>query len=145
ALVTAGVITQHVAFELLTILTLFALARFLRNRVRRGGDLTAALLGIAFATVEISVVLIGSALVGMAWFLRSGGLGTLSVLIARGAVWFAAALLLVWPMGFIHLNALKGYAYLAYIAIYRKTFNPIGPMDLWGFKLKAYPYEFILP
>jgi hypothetical protein len=42
------------------------------------------------------------------------------------------------------LSVLKGYLYLAYLAAYRKTFSPISPVDLWGFKLKTYPTEFVL-
>src|SRR5262249_40139919 len=53
--------------------------------------------------------------------------------------------LVVWPKGILELNLLKGYSYLAYMAISRKTFVPIGPLQLWTHKLAAYPLEFILP
>jgi hypothetical protein len=43
------------------------------------------------------------------------------------------------------LNALKGYVYLAYLALARKTFTPISPRQLWAEKLKTYPLEFVLP
>jgi hypothetical protein len=42
------------------------------------------------------------------------------------------------------LGFVKGYLYLAYIAIFRKGFTQVTPLQLWGFKLKTYPLEFVL-
>jgi Dolichyl-phosphate-mannose-protein mannosyltransferase len=144
-LTTAVTITQHIAFELLAILTLFAMALFLRTGNRRWWDATAALAAASFASVEISAVLIAAIVLTLILFRWKEGWKPLAALLGRGIAWFLVTVLVIWPAGILKLNALKGYAYLAYMAVIRKTFSPISAGQLWGFKLKTYPYEFILP
>jgi hypothetical protein len=67
------------------------------------------------------------------------------MLFARGAAAFALTLTVIWPKGLLELSFVKGYLYLAYMAVLRKTFSPIGPLALWGFKIRTYPLEFVLP
>jgi hypothetical protein len=69
----------------------------------------------------------------------------LLVLFGKGAACFVLVVAIIWPPGVFELNALKGYVYLAYIAIARKTFTPIGPRELWVLKLKTQPLELALP
>jgi hypothetical protein len=143
ALVTATTITQHIAFALLAVVALFLLALYIRTARSRWWYVTCALLALAFASVEISIILIGVVVLSMAILHWRDGLKTTFLLILKGALVFVVALIVVWPSGVLRLGALKGYLYLAYMAIYRKTFTPIGPFDLWGFKLKTYPLEFL--
>jgi hypothetical protein len=144
ALVAATGITQHVAFAFLACCTLFALAEFLRTGQDRFWYVASALAAASFAAVEIAAVMIASMAVTVVALDRKRGFKPLLSLFARGAVCFLAALAVLWPPGVFKLNALKGYMYLAYIAVGRKTFTPIGPLDLWGFKLRVYPLEFVL-
>src|ERR1019366_1748902 len=60
ALVAATGITQHVMFGLMAALTLFPLSLFCRTGERRFWYLTAAALGLAFATVETSFILVAA-------------------------------------------------------------------------------------
>lgn len=144
ALVAATAITQHVAFAFLACGALFAVAEFLRTGEKRFWYAAAVLMAAAFAAVEIAAVMIGSVVVTVAWANRNWGIKALISLFARGAVCFLAALALLWPPGVFQLNALKGYMYLAYMAVARKTFTPISPLSLWSFKLREYPLEFAL-
>ncbi|MGA2115961.1 MAG: hypothetical protein ABSH56_14560 [Bryobacteraceae bacterium] len=145
ALVAATFITQHVAFEVLSLVTLFAAAQFFRTGQIRWWYLTAVLAAAGFATVEIAAVLIGALLLSLVLLRWQDGFRALAGLLARGAAWFLLALVVLWPKGLLELNALKGYLYLAYMAIERKTFSPISAIDLWIFKIKTYPAEFVLP
>jgi hypothetical protein len=47
----------------------------------------------------------------------------------------------VWPMGVLQLNFLKGYLQLAYMALYRKTFAPLGTFEMLAMKWLASPLE----
>ena len=143
-LVAATSITQHVAFAFLACCALFAVAEFLRTGRERYWYAAAALMAAAFAVVEIGLVMAGSIVVTVALLEWRQGFRKLLGLFASGAVCFIAALALLWPLGVFKLNALKGYAYLAYIAVARKTFSPISPLELWGFKVRVYPLEFVL-
>jgi hypothetical protein len=145
ALVTGTAITQHIAFEILAFLSLFTLAIYCRTRQVRWWYATAVLLAWSFAAVEISSVLIGASVLTLIFTHWGDRPKAVVVLIAKGVLWFLGALVLIWPKGLLELNVLKGYLYLAYIAVYRKTFSPIGPRELWGFKIKTYPLEFVLP
>jgi len=142
---TAMTITQHITYEFLAVLSLFALALFFRTGNQRFWYATAVLLAASFAAVETGAVLIAAVLLTLILLRWQAGWKVLAVLIARGALWFLATLLVIWPMGVLQLNGLKGYAYLAYLALVRKTFSPVGAIEMWGFKLKTYPYEFLLP
>jgi hypothetical protein len=144
-LVTATAITQHVVFTFLACCTLFAVAEFLRSGRDRWWYAAAALMAASFAAVEIAAVMIGSVVLTIVLLEWRRGFKYLLGLFARGAVCFVAVLAILWPPGVFKLDALKGYAYLAYVALGRKTFTPIGPLDLWGFKLRTYPLEFVLP
>ena len=143
ALVTATSITQHVAFELTCLVTLFAAAQYVRTRGPHWWNATTAALACSFAAVEISIVLIGAILLSVAATHWEDGPRVLLRRIFNGAGVFLITLTIVWPFGVLNLNAAKGYLYLAYMAVSRKTFTPIGPLDLWTFKIKTYPFEFL--
>lgn len=145
ALVAATIITQHVMFGLMAALTLFPLAMFCRTGKHRYWYLTAAAAGVAFATVETSFVLVAAVMLVFGLTQIKTGWKPALGLFARGIPIFVAAILVVWPKGVLVLNGLKGYIYLGYIALVKKTFTPISPVSLWTFKFRTYPEEFIVP
>jgi hypothetical protein len=145
ALVTATTITQHVIYAFFGILAQFACALFLRTRDRRYWYATAALLALSFASVEIGFVLLVAIVASIVIALWKDGWREIGKLLTKGLLAFVATLALIWPKGLLELGFVKGYAYLAYMAVLRKTFSPIGPLALWGFKLRTYPLEFVLP
>ena len=147
ALVTSMVISQHLAFILVSLLTLAAAARFLRDFNPRWFYAMMALLAVCYATVESAAFLT----VGLALTLFcarrdllarfDGWRGFLS-LAARGLLAWAIGLLISWPMGLLTLNVLKGYLAMGYIAVSRKTFSPISFTEMWIAKFNASPWEF---
>jgi hypothetical protein len=145
ALVSSTTVTQHVMFTLVGAVTLFLIAQFFRTGERVWWYAGAATLGIAFATVESSFILVATIILLLAMRAPQIGWKAAWQLFLRGIAAFIAAVLIVWPKGVLQLGALKGYLYLAYMALSRKTFTPIGPVQLWFFKLTAYPEEFVIP
>jgi len=145
ALLTATMISQHLAYLFLACLGLFAAAMYLRTREMRYWYATAALLAICFDTVEISLVLIAAVVLSVIVLDWSAGWRKILLLFGKGAAIFVGVMAIVWPPGVFELNALKGYASLAYLAIARKYFTPISPRQLWLQKLETYPLEFVLP
>jgi hypothetical protein len=59
----------------------------------------------------------------------------------RGLAVFVLTLLVVWPGGVIQLGLVRGFVYLVYIAVSRKTFSPIGPLDTWVARFTSAPWE----
>src|SRR3984957_1034346 len=143
-LVTGTAITQHVVFALAACAALFAMSEFLKTRRDRWWYIAAALAGVSFAAVEISVVLVGVMVLLLIGFERARGFRTLAAMIGKGILCFLGAVVVIWPAGIYKLGAIRGYLYLAYIAVARKTFTPIGPVELWEQKITAYPLEFVL-
>lgn len=147
ALVTSILITQHLAFILVSLLTLAAAGRFLRDFSPRWFYAMMALLAVAYATVESAAFLtLGLAL---ALFLaraellaRFGGWRGLAALAGRGLLAWCLGLLLSWPMGLLNLNVLKGFLAMGYIAVSRKTFSPISFTEMWIAKFVGSPWEF---
>jgi 4-amino-4-deoxy-L-arabinose transferase-like glycosyltransferase len=145
ALVSATVITQHTTFSLLAGATLFLMARFYRDLEPHYWYATAAALGLAFATVETGVLLVGTIVLTYPVVAFRLGWKNLAGLFLRGAAVFLGAVLVVWPMGILKLGSLKGFVYLGYMALSRKAFSPIGPVQLWVYKFRVYPLEFVIP
>jgi hypothetical protein len=145
ALFSATLVSQHILYTLIAAATLFLMALFCRDLDRRYWDGVAAALGLAFATVETSFVLLGAMLLTLA--LMAGRLGwrNLGSLLTRGILAFVVAILFVWPKGILQLGVLKGYLYLGYMAIKKRTFSPITPSQLWTEKFHDYPLEFVIP
>jgi hypothetical protein len=146
ALVTAGEITQHIAFLFTTVLTLWMMSLFCRRLELRYWYATMGGLALAFSAVETaSLLAMTLALVLIAlyrpiaakwpsWRTRTGYL-------LRGVGVFVLTLFVVWPAGIFKLALLRGFVYLVYIAVSRKTFSPIGPLDTWVARFTGAPWE----
>ena len=123
ALVTATAITQHVMYALLSTLALFTCGFFLRTRNPRYWYATAALLAAAFAAVEIAFVLLIAVAVSVAIAFWRDGWRQIAVLLGKGVAAAVLTLAVIWPKGMLALGFVKGYLYLAYIALLRKDFR----------------------
>lgn len=149
ALVTSLAITQHTLFILLTVLTLYFVGLFCRDLAPRYWYLAMGSLALAFSTVETTVLVLAA--VGVTLLLQWKGLREkfhrrdLGWLLGRGLAVFVVVFVSVWPAGLLKLSVVKGYFYLAYMTLRRKTFVPTGPEELWAAKLRTAPLEFILP
>ncbi len=149
ALSAASGITQHVLFTFFCIASLLACSRFLRNLELKWFYASVALIACAVCTVETSVLMLAALGVSMIvehrrirmkWPTLRG----LGGLIGRGIGVFALTMLVCWPMGVLKLGIAKGFLQLAYIAVYRKTFSPLGPLGLWETEFSVSPAEFSL-
>jgi len=146
-LYTSMIISQHLIFIPVCLLTLAAAGRFLRHFDPRWFYAMMALLALGYATVESAAFLtLGLALclflVRRELLARFDGWRGLLKLGARGLLAWTLAMLLVWPMGILTLNFLKGYLAMGYIAVSRKTFSPISFLEMWTAKFTASPWEF---
>jgi Dolichyl-phosphate-mannose-protein mannosyltransferase len=145
ALLTATMITQHLPYTFFACLALFAVALYLRSRQVRYWYAGAALLAASFAAVEIASVLVGAVALSVIVLDWREGWKKILALMGKGALVFAGALAIIWPPGVYELDGLKGYVYLAYLALVRKVFTPITPRQLWVQSIKNHPLEFVLP
>ncbi|MCS6953865.1 MAG: glycosyltransferase family 39 protein [Bryobacterales bacterium] len=148
-LVTSLAITQHTLFIFLTVLTLYFAALFCRDLAPRNWYLAMATLALAFATVETTVLVL-AALALMLLLQRKRIVTTFDPrergrLLVRGLAVFMGVFLAAWPAGLLKLGLLKGYLYLAYMTLHRKTFVAGGPEELWVAKFRTAPLEFVLP
>ncbi len=147
ALVTCMAISQHLVFVLVSLLTLAAAGRFLRDFNPRWFYAMMALLAIAYATVESAAFLTAGLFITFLFARRdllrhfAGWRGLLAPA-ARGLLTWTLVLLLSWPMGLLNLNFLKGYLAMGYLALSRQNFSPISFTEMWIAKFQASPWEF---
>jgi hypothetical protein len=149
ALMAASSISQHVLFTFFCVASLLACSLFFRNLESKWFYATLALMACAVCTVETSAVLLSA--LGLSMIVEHRRirekwptLKALAGLLLRGAGVFLLAILVCWPVGLLKLGIAKGFLYLAYIAVYRKTFSPLSPLGLWEANFRASPWEYIL-
>ncbi len=148
ALSAASSITQHLPFTFFCVASLFACSLFFRRMTSGRFYLAVALIACAFCTVETSVLLLAG--LGLAMILEYKRvreqwptLKAFAGLLVRGTGVFVFTMLLLWPMGVLQLGVAKGFLGLIYIAVYRKTFSPLGPLGLWKAEFTVSPFEFV--
>jgi hypothetical protein len=149
ALTAASGITQHVLFTFFCVASLLACSMFVRNLESKWFYAALALIACAVCTVETSVLLLGA--LGLTMIVEHRRVRqkwptfrALGGLIARGTSVFLLTILICWPMGLLQLGIAKGFLGLIYIAVYRKTFSPVGPLGLWAAEFRVSPAEFTL-
>lgn len=146
AVTTAVEITQHIAFLVAAVVTLWVMGLFCRYVNRRYFHATMACLGFAFAVVETASLLMMTFAVVLIVLHRPiaerwPSWRSRIVVLLQGVAVFAAALFVFWPAGILKLSVLRGFVYLVYIAVSRKTFSPIGPLQTWTARFTASPWE----
>jgi hypothetical protein len=146
ALVTATQITQHIAFLFTAMLTLWMLGLFVKDFKARYWYATMASLALAIAAVEMSALVGATIVVVLALVYRQLRERWPSVrdqmsLLLKGAGVLVAVLFIVWPAGIYKLSVARGFLFLAYMALERKTFSPNSPLQLWQMKFTASPWE----
>jgi hypothetical protein len=149
ALTAAFFITQHVLFTFFCIASLTACSMFLRNLEAKWFYASIALISCAVCTVETSVLILGA--LGLSMLVEHRRvrekwltLKTFTGLILRGFGVFVLTMLICWPMGILKLGIAKALLQQIYIAVYRKTFSPLGPLGLWETEFRVSPAEFSL-
>ncbi len=142
-LVTSTSITPHVMLILFSGLTLFLMGRYARKLEAPYWYATAAALAAAVCSVETSFILASAVILTLLIVAGRRGWQYLVPLFLKGAGIFLLVTAVLWPKGILQLNLARGYLYLAYIAVYRRTFSPISPAALWQSRLLWYPLEFV--
>lgn len=149
ALMTTAEVTQHIFFMLMATLTLWALAVFCRTLSERWWYLTMAGLALSLLAVESAfmvactifvVLLILWKPIAQKWPSPK----TRIVLFLKGVGVFFATMFVLWPASLIKLGVARGYVYLAYIALQRKTFSSRGVVESWLLHFRVAPFEHAL-
>lgn len=146
ALITSTEITQHFLFTFFAASLLWALGLFCRTLALRYWYLTMVLLALSLATVE-SAFMLALAIAFCLIYLwkpiceRWPALSQRVNILLKGVGLFLVVLFVVWPAGVYKLSVVRGYLYLAYAALERKSFSPLGPFQVWWMKFVASPWE----
>lgn len=146
---TAFKVSPHALFVLLTLSTLFLLARMLYAGTRAGWYPAVALLCGAVLTFEYASVLAVVFLLVLLLHRKTlfGDLrkGELRRLLLRSAGAFILLFFLFWPAGIYKLTLVKNYIFIAYFALVRKEniLTP-GAAALWWDRFTHSPFEFLL-
>lgn len=145
-LITATEITQHFLFTFFAAAMLWTLGLFCKTLAVRYWYFTMALLALALATVESAFMLgltIALCLIYLWKPIRERWPGTWEriSLLLKGIGLFLLVLFVVWPAGVYKLSVVRGYLFMAYFALQRKTFSPLGPLQVWWMKFAASPWE----
>jgi hypothetical protein len=145
ALVAATQVTQHGMFTFTAALVLFLLSGYARAGDRRWLWAASAALAVAVSAVETASVLfvaLAVTLLYLHWPLAAQWRMLLRRSLESLAA-FVVGLFCIWPAGLILLSLVKGFLMLAYIAVYRKTFSPIGPLEMFRLYIVTSPWELV--
>jgi 4-amino-4-deoxy-L-arabinose transferase-like glycosyltransferase len=139
----------HTLFTLCYTASLLLAAVWMDNG-RRGywyAAVTAA--ALAFATLEVALVLIVT-LAACVWLVRRRWMDGYDRrawvgFLARSMGVFAATVALVWPAGLFKLSFLKAYAFMAYLALFRKAaWGGESVWASWWTRIQSSPVEWLL-
>ncbi len=107
------------------------------------------LTGLAAATLEVAFVLV-AALAAVCWIERKRTFAGWPARAwfqfgARSAAALLATLMVVWPAALLKLSALKAYAFMAYLSVFRKAaWGEAGVIESWRLLLKSSAVEWLL-
>ncbi len=135
-------LAPHHLFALLSAGFLFILSRFAASGRRIYWYGAVVFAGLAFCTLEVSFVLILT--LAICAFVERRRLEADWRLAGKSIALFIATVLLVWPAAFYKLSFVKGYLFMAYLALFRKS--PWGTenfFEVWGHRVLNSPLEWI--
>ncbi|HLK20395.1 MAG TPA: hypothetical protein VKT81_15675 [Bryobacteraceae bacterium] len=133
-------LAPHQLFALLSVVFLFLLLKFLDTKLRIYwfGSVIAA--GLAFCTLEVAFVLIGT--LAVCAYVGRRPLQIDLRLIGTSLGLFAGTVLIVWPAAIYKLSFVKAYLFMAYLGLFRKS--PWGNeaiFDVWRHRVLDSPLE----
>ena len=135
-------LAPHHLFALLSVVFLFLLAKFVASgqRIYWYGAVVAA--GLAFCTLEVAFVLIIT--LAICAFVERRRLEAGWRLAARSLALFVATVLVVWPAAIYKMSFVKGYLFMAYLALFRNSpWGNQGFFEVWGHRILDSPLEWI--
>ena len=138
---TAAIISAHAPYVFFSALTLLLFAGYLQTGSPRLWYFFVAAFTCAFCSIDYAILLLVTAVICLFVF-RKTRLPTRSVVL-RSVLLFFGLLVILWPMGLFKLTALKGYFYIAYLAMQRKgSYGDYGPFTIWWQRFNAAPVEY---
>jgi hypothetical protein len=133
-------LAPHQLFALLSALFLFFLMKFAASGRRIYWYTAVASAGLAFCTLEVAFVMIITLGIFGIVVRRHAGQGWR--LTARSLAVFFATVLVMWPAAIYKLSFVKGYLFMAYLALFRKSpWGTAGVFEIWGHRLLDSPLE----
>jgi 4-amino-4-deoxy-L-arabinose transferase-like glycosyltransferase len=135
-------ITPHVPYVLFTILTLLLFARYLQTGNATTWYASVVSFACAFCSIDYAILLpITVAACLLVFPERRLALGAL----LRSLLLFLGCVLALWPLGLLKLSAIKGYFYIAYLAMERKgSYGDDTPWNVWLRRFSDSPVEYAL-
>ena len=136
-------LAPHQAFVCCYLAELVLLAKTVATGNRRYFYLAAVAAALGCCLLEVGFVMVATLIV--CGFVERRGLRADLAFIARSFVLFAATVLVVWPGAILKLSFVKGYLFMAYLAIVRKSaWGSESLPDIWRGRILHSPLEWLL-
>jgi hypothetical protein len=133
-------LAPHHLFAFLSVAFLFLVLKFLATGGRTYWYGAAVAAGLAFCTLEVAFVLIGT--LAICGYLERRKLRPGWRSAGTSLAFFAGTVLIVWPAALYKLSFVKGYLFMAYLGLLRKSpWGNEGFLDVWRHRLLDSPLE----
>jgi hypothetical protein len=136
-------LAPHQLFALCSLASLILLLKAVAGGQRRYWYGAVVSAGLAFCTLEITIVLLAT--LAISGFVERRRWGVGRPFVAKSLAVFLATVLVFWPAALLRLSFVKAYAVLAYQALLRQSpWGSAGFLDTWRTRILASPLEWIL-
>jgi hypothetical protein len=133
-------LAPHHLFALFSACFLFLLMKFVAGGKRNYWYAAVLLAALAFCTLEVAFVLIIT--LGICGFVERRRAGLSWRVVGESFALFLTTVLVVWPAAIYKLSFLKGYLFMAYLALFRKSpWGTEGFFEVWGRRALDSPLE----
>jgi hypothetical protein len=133
-------ITPHIPYVLFTTLTLLIFARYLQTGSMKLWYATVVAFAVAFCSIDYAILL---AITFAICFLLFKERRPPAGILLRSILVFLGSLAILWPVGLFELSAIKGYFYIAYLAMQRKgSYGDDTPLTIWIRRFTDAPVEY---
>ena len=104
-----------------------------------------AVVAAALSCCLLEVGFVAVATVIICGYLERRSLRADRALAIRSLLTFVATVLVIWPSAIVKLSFVKGYLFMAYLALFRKTpWGPEGFVETWGKRVLSSPVEWLV-
>ncbi len=142
AVIASSELAPHQFFALCSLVSLIMLVKAIATGLRRYwyGAVVAA--GLAFATLEIAIVLLLVLAIccfveRRPWYVDRG-------FVAKSVALFVGTVLAVWPAAILRLSFIKSYAVMAYLSLSRHAaWGDVGFLETWRARFVHSPLEWM--
>ena len=136
-------LAPHQLFVCAYLASLIGLSKTVATGNRRYFYLAVAAAALSCCLLEVGFVTVATLLV--CGFLERRSLRADWAFAARSILLFTATVFLVWPGAVLKLSFLKGYLFMAYLAVFRKSpWGSAGLFDTWRGRFLSSPVEWLM-